>query len=270
MGNYFEIDIDPEALERFLEVKNGAIIGERLMKSYDWKVGQNVTLSTLNNVAFNIVGVFKAGGSALETRALAGRRFVQEAMDKQGICNNILVQVDDSENADGVIKYIDEKMEFPRKTHTKREKAFLAAIAEEMGDMLRFSRWIVLSTILVILMGVSNTVSMSMKDRVQEVGVLRTLGFKRATILGLVLSESAVISLLGGLLAMPLVLGGLGLFKLLVGEISIRGVGISLGIEPGILLLSLPVAAAAGILGGILPAYFASRWKIVDCFRAVD
>ena len=270
MGRFFDIDIEPEALDRIIKTKNGAIIGTRLMESYAWKVGQNVSLSTLNNVAFQIVGVFKAGGSALETRAIAGRKFVQEALDKQGICNNIIVQVDDSENADAVIKFIDEKMNFPKKTHTKREKAFLAVIAEEMEDMLKFSRWIVLSTLLVILMGVSNTVSMSMKDRVQEVGVLRTLGFKRRTILGLVLSESALISLAGGLLAMPLVLVGLAVFKAFVGEISIRGIGITIGIDPGILVLSIPLGAAAGIIGGILPAFFSSRWKIVDCFRAVE
>jgi putative ABC transport system permease protein len=267
---FWRIKIDPAAMKAFHARANAAIVGVRLMRSYNWKVGQTVTLGTLNNNAFVIAGVFSADGSALETRALAGRSFLQDALDSRGICNNIMILVDDARHADEVIRFIDEEMSFPKKTHTKREKAFLATIAEEMSNMLSFSRWIVLSTLLVILMGVANTVSMSMRDRVQEIGVLRTLGFRRLTIAGIVLSESVLVSLAGGVLAIPTVLGGLALFNALVGVIHIRGVGVAVDIEPGLLLLSLPVAATAGVLGGILPALFASRKKIVDCFRAID
>jgi len=240
------------------------------MKSYAWKLGETVSLGTLNHQAFVVTGVFTADGSAMETRAIAGRRFVQDALKKRGICHNIIVQVDNADNADKVIQFIDKEMAFPQKTHTKREKAFLASIKDEMKDMLSFSRLIILSTVFVILLGVANTVSMSMRDRIQEVGVLRTLGFKRYTLLGLILSESTLIALLGGILAMPLILLGLAVFRAAVGELSVRGVGVAPEVDMVLLFLSLPAAALAGMLGGILPAWFSSRWKIVDCFRAVD
>lgn len=242
----------------------------RLLESYEWKVGQSVTLGTLHGNAFTIAGTFRADGSALETRALAGRAFVQDALGKRGICNNIVVQVDEAQHADEVIRTIDETLAFPVKTHTKRERAFLATIAEEMADLLAFSRWVVLSTLLVVLLGVANTVSMSMRDRVAEVGVLRTLGFPRLTVLGLVLSEAAAVSAAGGLAAVPAVLLAFAALRSVLGDLTVRGVSIPLAADPGLLALAVPVAAAAGVLGGILPAFFASRRAIVDSFRAVD
>lgn len=253
-----------------MKLRNGVLVGDKLMSSYDWKAGQSVSLGTLNNVAFVIAGVFRAEGSALETRAIAGRRFVQEALKKQGIANTIIVQVDDTKNAEEVIRFIDEDLKFPIKTHTKREKEFLASITTEMEDILSFSRWIILSTIFVILLGVANTVSMSMRDRVQEIGVLRTLGFSRARILMLVLYESSLVALAGGLAAAPVLLAAFGLFETFVGRFTIEGVGITFGIEPWMIAIGLPAAALAGAAGGAVPAFLSTRWAIVDCFRAVD
>ncbi len=84
------------------------------------------------------------------------------------------------------------------------------------------------------------------------------------------LYESALISLAGGLAAVPVLWAGFKIYGAVVGQFTIEGVGITFGIEPWMLALALPVSALAGVAGGVIPAFLSSRWNIVDCFRAVD
>ncbi len=76
----------------------------------------------------------------------------------------------------------------------------MSAAVEDLRETIDFSRWILLITLGVILVSVANTVSMATRDRVQEFGIIRSLGFQRRQVLGLVLSESVLISLAGGAL----------------------------------------------------------------------
>jgi putative ABC transport system permease protein len=104
-----------------------------------------------------------------------------------------------------------------------------------------------------------NTMSQSVRERISELAVLKTLGFTDRAVLGIVLSESVVIMLMGGLL-------GVG-----IGAIAVQGVAASVGaflpgfhFSPTAMVMSLALMVGAGIAAGIFPALNAMRLSIVD------
>src|SRR5262249_5248951 len=108
---------------------------------------------------------------------------------------------------------------------------------------------------------------MSVRERVREVGVLKTLGFTRGTILGLILAESVTVSLAGGV-------GGLICARLLAHVVRKGAVFAEqfkrLTIVPPVALLCLGIAALVGLISAFVPAYHASRVPIVEALKGAD
>jgi putative ABC transport system permease protein len=110
----------------------------------------------------------------------------------------------------------------------------------------------------------ANTMAMSIRERTREVAVLRTLGFTRGSILKLLLSESIVISLIGGLL-------GITLGTVVILFMSQPGIGlpVSMHMTAATALVVMLVAALVGIVSGLIPSYRASNLGIVDALRHI-
>jgi putative ABC transport system permease protein len=139
-----------------------------------------------------------------------------------------------------------------------------------MEDMRATAGVISVVALLAVFFGVWNTVSMTVRDRAQEFGVLRTLGFSRSRIAALVVMEGSAIALIGGALAVPAILAGLELFRRVHGDITFMGVNVPVQADAGLLALSLPVAMAAGALSALLPALAAASKPVVEALRSVD
>ncbi|MHC4597613.1 MAG: ABC transporter permease [Planctomycetota bacterium] len=270
--DFWDLEIPEDALAKFRETRNGMIVGRRVWEAYKdrWSIGSTVSLGVLNDTAAVLCGVFDGGGTAMDSRGILDRRFMQEAKDKQGICNNIVVKVDRVENVESVIEAIDEKMTFTKKTESQSESTLFADLVKELSDMRTAAGMIASVALLAVFFGIWNAISMTVRDRTQEFGVLRTLGFNRPKIAGLVLMEGAAIALIGGALAIPLIAGGVELFKAIYGDITFMGINVGVTVEPVLLALSVPTAVVAGVLSSIVPAMFASSKSIVDALRSVD
>jgi putative ABC transport system permease protein len=108
----------------------------------------------------------------------------------------------------------------------------------------------------------ANTMAMSVRERIRETGVLKTLGFQSGTVLGLILSEAALLSILGGLLGVG------GAWFVAKGASSmLAGYGMSLGLPLWGVPLCLAAALAIGLLSAVIPAASASRMKITEALR---
>jgi putative ABC transport system permease protein len=269
---FWDLEVPADQLEKFRKTRNGMLVGQRVWEAYKdrWTLGGTVSLGVLNDTAAVLCGVFDSGGTALDSRGLLDRRFMQEAKNKQGICNNILVKVDRVENVETVIETIDEEMTFTKKTESQSESTLFADLVKELADMRTAAGLIASVALLAVFFGIWNAVSMTVRDRTQEFGVLRTLGFNRPKIAGLVLLEGAVIALAGGVLAVPLIVAGVELFKGIYGDVPFMGFNVGVTVEPALLALSVPTAMVAGVLSSIVPAVFASSRSIVDALRSVD
>jgi putative ABC transport system permease protein len=146
----------------------------------------------------------------------------------------------------------------PDETKTQTEKDFNLGFVKQIGDIGSMVRWILFAVFFTLLLVVGNTMAQSVRERVPELAVLKTLGFSDGSVLGFVLAEAGALSLAGGLvgLALATLVGGMvekatgGQFQLRV-DAFVWSIGIA-----AIILMSVAV--------GLLPALRAQRLKIVD------
>ena len=147
-------------------------------------------------------------------------------------------------------------------TLTESEQAFQAGFVSMYGNVPFVLRVIGLAVVFAILLIAANTMVMAIRERTSEIGVMKTLGFQDGTVFSMVLLEAALITLSGG------VLGAL------LAKFAVSG-GLQMGFLPLTLywrtvVIGIAVALAIGAVSGIIPAWQASRLKIVDALRRVD
>jgi putative ABC transport system permease protein len=152
-------------------------------------------------------------------------------------------------------------------TKTESERAFQLSFINALGNVKAFLLSICAAVTFTVLLVSGNTMAMSVRERVREVGVLKTLGFTRESILGMILGEAVLLALLGGAL-------GLGIAAILcslvrkapgfIGQIK------TLSIHPPVALACLAVAAAIGLISSLVPAWGAARTSIVEALRTSD
>ncbi len=179
---------------------------------------------------------------------------------------SFFVQTDSVETASRLGKQIDQiYYNFPVQTKTESEQAFSLAFASSLGNIKAFLLSICAAVMFTVLLVSANTMAMSVRERVKEVGVLKTLGFTGEAVLGIILGEAAVISFLGG------VVGCLLASVLCVG---LQGAGGFLpqlkqaAITPGVAALTLSAALFIGLISAFIPAWSASRTPIVDALKS--
>ena len=161
-----------------------------------------------------------------------------------------------------------ENSDAPTKTLT--EKQFQLQFMEMMGNVKFLINGISLIILFAVTLIVANTVAMSARERVTEIAVMRTLGFRRGHILGFILSESVLMSLLGGILGV--LLAKFFFIPALVAagnKTSISVWLINFKVTAPTLALAFGVSVGVGILAGFVPAIRSSRLKIVDGLRQV-
>ena len=141
---------------------------------------------------------------------------------------------------------------------------------EMMGNVKGLVRWISLIILFAVTLIVANTVAMSARERVTEIAVMRSLGFRRRHILGFILSESVLMALLGGIL-------GVVLAKFVIIPGMVKGMEttpmapflLNFKVTPQSLLAAFLISVGVGVLAGFVPAIRSARTRIVDGLRQV-
>jgi putative ABC transport system permease protein len=152
----------------------------------------------------------------------------------------------------------------PTQTRTESERAFQLGFVSFLGNVKVFLLSICAAVTFTILLVSANTMAMSVRERVREVGVLKTLGYSPGAILGIILGEAAFLSLVGGII-------GCGLAILLTfGVRQMPGFIIqlkTLTLNPSVAILLLFVGMLIGVVSALIPAWNASRTPILDALR---
>jgi putative ABC transport system permease protein len=262
--------VDPKAWERFLSQRNAALLGcdfvTTFKDTYIWEVGKDFVMADFENLSLYMAGVFTPKDPSYRNVILTGRTFLQEVDDRRGMANQIFIKLDNRSYADEA-KTAAEALDFPIKIHVEPAQEALDQAIDDLNDMLRYASYVILFTSFIILICLANTISMSTYDRAQEIGILRSIGFERPRVLGLILVESAALGLIGG------ALGCLAAYLTLTmgnQSFSIRGYTIPLEMRPVLLSVGLGASLIVGIVGGFLPAIKASRAKIVESLRKAE
>jgi putative ABC transport system permease protein len=154
----------------------------------------------------------------------------------------------------------------PEPTKTETEKAFQLGFISMLGNVKAFILGIALAVVFTTLLVSGNTMAMSIRERTREVAVLKTLGFRRTTILGLFVGEAVTISLIGGIVGS---LAAFGLLKMM--SQSPQGAFFE-GMQKQWIYTLAPawiLASLVGLVSAFIPAYNASRTGIVEGLRHI-
>ena len=270
---YPEIDVAQSERDAWARTRTGVLVGDALMKRFGWKVGQKIPLqSTIFpnsdgtlNWSFDIVGTLKAkdrkSAGFTEGMLLMHYKYFEESTPYvDGDVGWYVSRVSDVRRSDAAAKAIDAlSMNSPHETKTMSEQAAMASKLKQMADIGLIVGSIMGAVFFTLLLLTGNTMAQAVRERTSELAVLKTIGFTSTSVLGMVLAESILLVLLGGVL-------GLGLAALIGPIVSaVSGGVISLppiGLQSWMLGLGLMVAI--GLLVGALPALRAMRLNIVD------
>jgi putative ABC transport system permease protein len=255
----------------FTATRTAMLAGRLLADQYGWKVGQKIPLSSniypqkngSKSWEFDLVGIYdgKDENWKKQTNAVFINHdyFDEATLFGKDRTNFFIIKLAPGASGEAVSKTIDGMFEnSPDETKTQTEKEFNLGFVKQIGDIGLMVRWILFAVFFTLLLVVGNTMAQSVRERVPELAVLKTLGFSDTDVLGLVLAEAGALCVAGGLLGLTLasVAGGMvekatgGQFQLPV-DAFVWSVGIA-----AILLMSIAV--------GLLPALRAQRLKIVD------
>ncbi|MCP4664142.1 MAG: ABC transporter permease, partial [bacterium] len=146
-------------------------------------------------------------------------------------------------------------------TKTSTEKAFVQAFANQAGNIAAIAIGVVSVVFFTLLLVTGNTMAQSVRERINELGVLKTLGFTDRQVMGLVLGESYLLTLLGGV-------SGLGLMVWITRTFDLGGSLLPTVYLPwsGVIAGGV-VLVAMGFVAGAMPAFQALRLNIVDAMR---
>jgi putative ABC transport system permease protein len=263
-----DIDIPADAQQAFMRERTGALVGEAMARKWGWKVGDRIPIASnifsqrngSRTWEFTIVGIFTPRTPQIDTNFMVFQyAYFDEtrSFGKDQIGWMVLQTTSPSLN-DKVAKAIDQMFaNSSAETSTDTEKAFNKAFAAQFGNIALIVILVVGAAFVTILMIVGNTMALTIRERTREIGVLKTLGFSGSRILSLVLGESVLLALLGGLPG--LALAALGAFAM---RDSMANMMPGFAVTPEIALLGLALMIALGVITGIIPALNAMRLKI--------
>jgi putative ABC transport system permease protein len=180
------------------------------------------------------------------------------------------LRMERAEDANAISKAIDDKFRnSPAQTKTETEQAFGLSFLAFLGNVKLILLSICAAVTFTILLVSGNTMAMTVRERVREVGVLKTLGFTNGVVLWLMVGEAVVISLIGGALGLAAAGGLCLLFRGLPSAMTFMDMS-QFAVPTSVALICLLVAAMIGFVSSVIPALGASKRPITEALRFTD
>lgn len=250
----------------FEKQRDAAIVGQSLARRRNLQVGQRFSIG---EVTVTIAGIFTAANPAEESFLYTHLEFLQRTrgLNSVGTVTQIEVVLADGTDAAAMCRAIDEKFRGgPVQTDTRPKGVFQTRAVGDLVELIGFAQYLGYACVALVLTLVGATTLMAVQDRVREHAVLQTLGFSWRRIFGLVMIESLMISLAGGILGTGLALATLSWKGLAIGS---EGVTIAFSTSPMLAVTGLFATAMVGLAASIIPAWGAARAEIVEFLRSI-
>jgi putative ABC transport system permease protein len=268
---YPEWVMPEEQWKQFETIRTSMVAGKLLADKYGWKIGTKVPISSniypqkngSKSWAFDLVGIFDGKDDAWKRQAnqvFINHDYFDEANQfGKGRTNFFILKLAPGADAAAVSKTVDALFEnSPDETKTQTEKDFTLNFVKQVGDIGLIVRWILFAVFFTLLLVVGNTMAQSVRERVPELAVLKTLGFSDGSVLGFVLAEAVALCLVGGLIGLVL--------ATLLGAMVEESTGgqFQLRLDATVWLMGVVAIFVMSLAVGLLPALRARRLKIVD------
>ena len=274
LAMYPEFTLPEDQRKAWLADREGAIVGSVTAKRFGWKIGDRVPLQATifsrpdrRAWELNIRGIYDSPVKGTDkTQLFFHWEFLNEVVKNTTFGNRVgwyVIKVNDPEQSAAIAKKIDTMFANSQtETKTDSEKNFIAGWAKQIGNISLITQFIAAAALFMMLLVTANAMAQSIRERTSELAVLKTLGFGDGKVLGLVLLESCILAVVGGV-------AGLGLAWVLVTVIG-DPTGSFLPqflLPPRDLVIGMIMVLGLGFATGFVPALQASRLRIVDALR---
>ena len=268
---YPEVTVSPEERKAFDATADGVLVGDILMKKYKWKIGDRLPLQSQifpnkegsKNWSFQIVGTMKSkDNKAFQSQmiVLHWKTFDETTPYNRGAVGWYVSRVADVNESDRIAKAIDAlSVNSDHETKTQTEQAATKNWIKQMADIGLIVTSIMGAVFFTLVLLTGNTMMQAVRERTSELAVLKTIGFSSPKVLGLVLAESVLLLLLGGVIGLGLV----SLISLVLPAMS-GGMITRTHVHASSWAVGIGLAVAIGLVIGALPALRAMRLNIVD------
>jgi putative ABC transport system permease protein len=251
-------------LKQFMREKTAALVGQDLMHNHGWRVADTVTLRSDANrldIRFKLVGELPSRN--YPNFFMFHRDYLVDAEKALGISNGerpaslLVTRVDRIGNVSIVIREIDDTFHNSDfETATMTESEAVAGLLSTVGDIREVVYTLFAVILVVVFLIAANSMSMSVRDRIRDVAILRTLGFGAGYLTTMLLGECMVMAGVGGIV-------GSGLAMWLLGGTSTLGAVLSyagyLSMNTGAALIAILAAAGVALFSALAPVINALR-----------
>lgn len=273
LDSYPELVIPADQRAAFIEDRTCLLVGVDLATQFEWELGDRIPLNSniwqqddgSSDWDFNICALFDGNEEEIPANyAMFHYEYYNESLafnrDRIGW---MVVNTTDASLNDQVARDIDALFaNSASETETTTEAAFSRAFLEQVGNIAMILLSVIGAAFATILMIVGTTMVMAINERTQEIAVMKTLGFPAPRIFRMVLSESILLSFVGGVL-------GLGLATLIVegAASALAGFLPGLSMPIDVVFTAFGLMLALGLITGLGPALSAQRLSIIDAFN---
>jgi len=263
-----EIRLSDAARKRWLATRDGIVVGRSFARQYGWKVGDRIPIGATiwqrkdgNPVwDFEVSGIFDDDRGNTAYNLLRYDYFDEARARGKGVVGWFVFLIAPDADAADVARRVDAMFDnSAAETRTSTEQAFSESFVKQFGDIAFIIRSILGAVFFTIMLVAGNTMAQSVRERIPELAVLKTIGFRDGGLLGIVLAESLLIVLLGGMI-------GLALSALIVSSIAEQFASVlpNMSLTDSAVMQALAIMLGLGAATGLAPAITAMRLSIVD------
>lgn len=248
----------------FTSRRDAALVGRNVARRRNLSVGEQFSIG---DISVKVAGVFRSPVPAEENLIYTNLEFLQytRGLDAAGLVTLHEVHLTTEAEPDAVARSIDEALRAgPVATTTRRKGAFQTSTLSDLVDLIGFAHWLGYACVALVLSLVATTTVMSVQDRIREHAILQTIGLRPARIFRLIMAESLLMCLIGGVLGT-----GFSLAALTWSGLAIGAEGVTIAFRPSweLGMLGTMVSIVVGLLAGLIPAWQAARAQIVSSLQ---
>lgn len=263
-----EIKVPPSQVTRMMHTRTGAIVGAKLAERFGWAIGDQVPIKShidLNedggrDWTVEVAAIANAGAD--DEQLFANEMYLhwdywdESRANGKGTVHQFIVTIDDPARAVPIAEAIDRTFaNSADETTTMNEREYITSAVRQVGDVRTFVAYILGAVLFTLLFLTGTTMTQSMRERVHEFGVLKTLGFTDTAVFLLVVTESLVLCVVAALVGLGI---AAGVFPGIYAGLGFSGIQLPLDVY----LLGIGVAGALALAVGIWPAWQARRLSI--------
>ncbi|MDD2708970.1 MAG: ABC transporter permease [Verrucomicrobiae bacterium] len=264
-----EMKISPEHRDAFIKKKTGCVVGIKTMERFHFKMGDRIELAGdvwPCDVALEIVGTYRGGID--ETILFFNHKYLDEASGNRGVVGCWWVLADRVDSVPRIIAEINRMFRnSDAEVLAESERAFQMGFVSMLGNVTLLIGSISGVILFTMFLVTASTMAMAIRERFREIAILKAFGFRSSDLAGLIVAESLLLAMAGGVLGCG---GAWLMFRLVPIDTMTNGFFPIFEVTPGIMAQGMGIAMALGFFSCLVPAWNALRLSVVDGLKILD